>query len=202
MENLRKVIVKSNNLLFGKFIQRFGLSSFFSKINLPRNPFCLEVGCHEGYGLGFIKKYFSPKVLIGIDINEKSIKIAKKRVLNKKFKSVYLRVADAKNLPFDDEIFDAVFTFATLHHISDWKKVISEIRRVLKLGGYFIFKEPVARFYKLPFAKYFDQPASLFHENQFQEILKSNHFEILHWQWRGFYKILFHASIEAICKKI
>lgn len=202
MESFRKVIVKSNNLLFGKFIQRFGLSSFFSKIDLPRSPFCLEVGCNEGYTLRFIRKYFSPKVLIGIDVDEKSIKVAKKKVLNKKFKNTYLRVADAQNLPFDDEIFDAVFMFATLHHILDWKRAIHEVKRVLKSGGYFIFKEPVARFYKLPLAKYFDHPASLFRESQLQKVLKSNRFKILHWKWRGFYKIFFHASIEVVCKKI
>ena len=39
----------------------------------------LEIGCGNGYGTKLINKYFQPKQIIGIDIDEKMIKAATKR---------------------------------------------------------------------------------------------------------------------------
>jgi ubiquinone/menaquinone biosynthesis C-methylase UbiE len=39
------------------------------------------------------------------------------------------------NLRFDDGAFDAVFNFAVLHHVPDWKTGLREIARVLRVGG-------------------------------------------------------------------
>ena len=42
-------------------------------------------------------------------------------------------------MEFEDETFDAVYTFGVLHHIPDVSKAISEIHRVLKPGGKLLF---------------------------------------------------------------
>ena len=91
--------------------------------------------------------------------------------------------------------------FATLHHIQDWRKAIGEAKRILKSGGYFILREPLANFYNLPLAREIDQPASLFKESELIDNLESSSFEILHWKYRGFYRKVFHASVEAVCRK-
>ena len=48
-------------------------------------------------------------------------------------------VADARNLPFRANVFDYIFSNATLEHIpkNDWKKVASEVMRV-SFQGFFI----------------------------------------------------------------
>lgn len=47
------------------------------------------------------------------------------------------RVADAQDLPFEDESFDAVIAVHMLYHVSDQERAFSEVRRVLKPGGRF-----------------------------------------------------------------
>jgi SAM-dependent methyltransferase len=43
--------------------------------------------------------------------------------------------ADAENLPFRDEAFDAVYSHGVLHHTPDTARTIGEVRRVLTPGG-------------------------------------------------------------------
>lgn len=45
-------------------------------------------------------------------------------------------IADAHDIPFVDETFDAVFTVSVLEHVMDPYRVTDEIRRVLKPDGY------------------------------------------------------------------
>lgn len=47
-------------------------------------------------------------------------------------------VADAENLPFDDNTFDVAIMDAVLEHIPDASKAFAEVARVLKPGGVFI----------------------------------------------------------------
>ena len=49
-----------------------------------------------------------------------------------------LALANAQDLPFEDNSFDVVMANHTLHHISDMDKAISEARRVLKPNGVFV----------------------------------------------------------------
>jgi SAM-dependent methyltransferase len=52
---------------------------------------------------------------------------------------VILRVADARDLPFEDARFDAVFSFGVMHHIAGgWRRVVAEVARVLKPEGAFV----------------------------------------------------------------
>ncbi|MFA6492670.1 MAG: class I SAM-dependent methyltransferase [Patescibacteria group bacterium] len=63
--------------------------------------------------------------------------------------------ADMHQLPFDTETFDFVFAFEAIHHSYDLKKAASEIFRVLKPNGQFIFlREPMkGKFAKDRFGK-------------------------------------------------
>jgi glycosyltransferase involved in cell wall biosynthesis/ubiquinone/menaquinone biosynthesis C-methylase UbiE len=42
---------------------------------------------------------------------------------------------DAESLPFDDDTFDVVYSNGVLHHTPNTRRVVQEIRRVLKPGG-------------------------------------------------------------------
>ncbi len=53
-----------------------------------------------------------------------------------KFKPFY-----AEKLPFENEIFDAIFLYTSLHHIKDKVSAINEMLRVLKRDGYLIIIE-------------------------------------------------------------
>ena len=185
-----------------RIIKKQDLPPLLKRIDLPDFPILLEIGCSDGYSLRIIQKYFSPKRLIGIDIDEKLLKDAKNWIEKKNFSEVIKIIrTDATNLPFKNNYFDGVFVFAVLHHIENWKKCLLEISRVLKPGGYFIFNEPLDKVYSIPFWKRIDRPLSIFSEIEFKELLNLNGFKILHWQRRGFYKKFLKASIEGIYKK-
>lgn len=105
------------------------------------NGKALEIGPGPGYlGLEWLKKT-NESTLIGLDINPDMIKIAEKNAADYGFLNdrAKYQVNDAKELPFEGNTFDAVFTNASLH---EWESAIAtfnEIHRVLKIDGrYFI----------------------------------------------------------------
>jgi len=98
----------------------------------------LDVGCGAGDFCEAIKFYRPDLEIFGIDLSQKAIKVAKKRVQKAVFK-----VADAQELPFKDDYFDAVVCFDLIEHVEFPQKVLGEIYRVLKPGGIFHGHIPV-----------------------------------------------------------
>ncbi|MFX1575342.1 MAG: class I SAM-dependent methyltransferase [Promethearchaeota archaeon] len=47
----------------------------------------------------------------------------------------------AENLPFENDSFDAIFLYTSLHHIQDKPRAISEMIRVMKKDGYLVIIE-------------------------------------------------------------
>ncbi len=92
----------------------------------------LEIGV--GTGSDHLQFAKAGAMLTGIDITPKSIELTKKNLEIHGYYSNLL-VADAKNLPFEDNAFDVVYSFGVLHHVFDTQKAIDEIHRVLKPGG-------------------------------------------------------------------
>ena len=68
--------------------------------------------------------------ITAVDFSKNMLAIAKNQIKNAKFLE-----ADATNLPFEDNTFDFVTISYGLRNIQDRAKAISEIYRVLKVGG-------------------------------------------------------------------
>lgn len=94
------------------------LKAFIERFNLS-NKQCLEIGCGRGIFQGLVNHYH------GVDI---TISVSKYF-----FKPFYQ--ASATGLPFDDNTFDAIWTYATLEHVPNPERALSEMRRVLKNEG-------------------------------------------------------------------
>jgi 2-polyprenyl-6-hydroxyphenyl methylase / 3-demethylubiquinone-9 3-methyltransferase len=96
----------------------------------------LEVGCGGGIlceeiaGMGLD--------IAGIDPSEQSIQFAIKHAEENGL-SINYQIAEGEYLPFKDKSFDIVFCCDVLEHVRDLPQVISEISRVLKQGGLFIY---------------------------------------------------------------
>jgi len=106
--------------------------------SLPSSKVVLEIGCGNGVGAKLIKKYFSPLKIYAIDLDQRMIDIAKS---NNADDSTIFELGDATKLRFKDKEFDAVFDFGVIHHIPNWEDCISELKRVLKIGGELIIED-------------------------------------------------------------
>jgi ubiquinone/menaquinone biosynthesis C-methylase UbiE len=97
----------------------------------------LEIGCGNGYGAHLIHQR-SPRSYVGLDVMEEQIEKALQR-----YPQYTFLVQDATDLSqFADASKDVVIIFGALHHIPEWRRVIDEIKRVLKPNGAFFIEEP------------------------------------------------------------
>ena len=102
-----------------------------------KNKDILEIGCGNGYG-GHLLNQLGPKSYVGLDVMEEQVEIAQRNYPQYKF-----IVQDAADLgQFADASRDVVIIFGVLHHIPEWRKVLDEIRRVLKPNGSLFLEEP------------------------------------------------------------
>lgn len=79
--------------------------------------------------------------IVGIDLAEKMLKIAKDKnfkLYNNKAKFI---IGDATQIPFEDNSFDIVSISYGIRNVLDFKKCFTEIHRVLKPNGQFVIVE-------------------------------------------------------------
>jgi SAM-dependent methyltransferase len=102
----------------------------------------LEVGSGRGGGSSFIKRYLKPKRMIGVDLSKYAVQWSRER---HRVDGLEFRVGDAENLPFDDGSLDAVINVESSHCYPSFVRFLTEVRRVLRPGGYFLYADFRAR---------------------------------------------------------
>lgn len=96
----------------------------------------LDVGCGAGQTTCFIAERHGCTV-VGVDISERMVERSRERADREGVKDrVEFRVADAQDLPFEDDIFDAVITESVTAFPEDKRRAVREYARVTKPGGY------------------------------------------------------------------
>merc|ERR1719158_232041 len=106
------------------------------KVDL-RNRRVLEIGCGRGGGCNFIQSRLKPKEVVGLDFSSENIAKA-----NEQFKGnpkLTFKQGDAEDLPFEDGEFDVVINVESSHCYGNVEKFFSEVQRVLRPGGDFLF---------------------------------------------------------------
>lgn len=100
----------------------------------------LDVGCADGV---FSKKIYNKtkaKKYVGIDVLKSSIDWAKKHW--SRYPAMKFSVGDAHKLDYKPNTFNAVFIMEVLEHVKDPSKVLKNVKRILKKGGYGVFLVP------------------------------------------------------------
>lgn len=120
----------------GRFRRQFRADIIISHLGLNNRDKILEIGCFVGEFTRMIAK--SKAIIFAIDIAPKAIALAKSRI---KQRNINFTVDDIENSKFKNNSFDYIYGNAILHHIN-LTKSLTEIKRVLKPGGKFIFFEP------------------------------------------------------------
>lgn len=98
----------------------------------------LEIGFGSGLNLPLYPDALTH--LTVVDINPGMAKLARKMMANSPIRVEYL-IINGEQLPFKDQSFDTVVSTWTLCSIERVDQALSEIRRVLKPEGKFIFIE-------------------------------------------------------------
>lgn len=93
----------------------------------------LEVGCGRGGGLSFIVRYLNPHIAVGVDIAEETIRLCDRF---HRFGRLAFICADAEQLPFGNNCFDAVISIESSHAYPSNERFLSEVCRVLRPGGH------------------------------------------------------------------
>lgn len=98
----------------------------------------LEIGCGAGGGAAFIARNYQPKSLTAIDLLPVNIAGAQERG---EIPGLTFAVGDGTALQFADNSFDVVVNIESSHCYSSIDKFLSEVKRVLKPGGVFLYAD-------------------------------------------------------------
>jgi 2-polyprenyl-3-methyl-5-hydroxy-6-metoxy-1,4-benzoquinol methylase len=109
---------------------------FLSRTNLLRpGDRILEIGCGIGTVVFELTKQGFDAA--GTDISRVAIEYGRN-----KYPGTALEVQPAEELRFADGTFDVVLSFDLFEHIACIDRHVSEVRRLLKPGGYYLFQTP------------------------------------------------------------
>ena len=104
--------------------------------HIGEGQYVLDVGCGAGMTPCYLAKRHDCR-MVGVDILEKMIERSRARARKDEVADrVEFRVADAQELPFEDNLLDAVITESVTVFPEDKEKAMKEYVRVTKLGGY------------------------------------------------------------------
>lgn len=113
-----------------RFIEKPMMRELLPNLN---NKKVLMLGCGTGEESLMLNEY-GAKDIVGIDLSEESIKLAKESYPNCEFIT-----GDMHNLPFEDSTFDFVYSSLAIHYSEKPEEVYKEIYRVLKSDGELLF---------------------------------------------------------------
>lgn len=94
----------------------------------------LEVGV--GAGTDFLQFARAGARCYGVDLTREAIDNVKARLRLYGLSAEDLTRCNAEQLPYPDNSFDLVYSWGVIHHAEDTEKVLSEINRVVRPGGF------------------------------------------------------------------
>jgi ubiquinone/menaquinone biosynthesis C-methylase UbiE len=96
----------------------------------------VEVGSGRGGGANFIARYHKPKLITGVDLSPNAISLCNKSY---NLDNLNFLVGDSAKLPFEDNSVDVILNVESSHCYPSIPDFISDVCRVLKPGGYFLY---------------------------------------------------------------
>jgi 2-polyprenyl-3-methyl-5-hydroxy-6-metoxy-1,4-benzoquinol methylase len=120
------------SITYGEHISRYQAA-----LPLVRDKVVLDIACGSGYGSKLLAN--TAKQVYGVDISETAVAYAQTHF---GASHVSYQVGSGTDLPLGDGSVDVVVTFETIEHIADYRRFMSEAKRVLKPGGLMILSTP------------------------------------------------------------
>ena len=118
----------------------------FAFLKLPTRSRVLEIGCGAGGASRLLAESIQDATLVvGVDPSQLAVAEAIRITGTgraRKFPSLSFLAMDGRRLAFDDGAFDGVFCTRVLVHALEPDVIVSEMKRVLKVGGRMLLVEP------------------------------------------------------------
>ena len=112
-----------------------------NSINIDPNDILLDIGCGIGTAVKIAAKRCKKGKVYGVDPIETMIKIAKKDQV--KNSNIEFSIGVAEDIPLQNESVNKIITINSIHHWSDYKKGLSEVKRVLISDGLFFISSDI-----------------------------------------------------------
>lgn len=147
---MNNICLENQNRKFFNFWSRYYDKGFFSKIllniiiktiksiKIKNNSRVLDVGCGTGSLLYLLENRNLGLELYGMDISEKMLKIAEKKL--NKTKLIIASAFDI-NKKFKENFFDYIFVVDAFHHIPEKEKIMKKFYKILKKNGKLIITD-------------------------------------------------------------
>jgi ubiquinone/menaquinone biosynthesis C-methylase UbiE len=127
-------------------VQRYFEARRLFRLGGPlRGGAALELGCGRGVGAELILDVFGASTVDAFDLDPRMVERARRRLAGRAHQA-RVWVGDAESIAVPDSSYDAVFDFGIIHHAAAWRRVLAEVKRVLKPGGLFYAEEVFAAF--------------------------------------------------------
>ena len=113
-----------------RFLKRWGKEGHVRKI--------LDVPCGAGRHTALMAELGFEA--FGADISQVALELAREQLLKHNLKAQF-KFTDLLNLQFEDQTFDAVISWRSLHVLNrdDMRKALAEFKRVIREDGYILF---------------------------------------------------------------
>ena len=98
----------------------------------------LEVGSGRGGGASYLSRYLQPLSVTGLDFSQEAVDLCSR---HRKAPGLAFIRGDAQSMPFPDSSFDSVINIESSHCYPSMGKFLSEVHRVLRPGGSFLFAD-------------------------------------------------------------
>lgn len=121
--------------------QRIEVGWLKEKMPLKDGAKLLEIGCGRGAGAKLVVEAFRPSRFYALDLDIRMVQKAKIILAPMGREKLAVFVGNALHLPFENDSLDAVFGFGFLHHVVNWRGALTEIARVLRVGGAYLLEE-------------------------------------------------------------
>lgn len=152
----------------------------------------LDIGCGVGSNFNVLKKFSSN--VQGIDYSSKALSYCRKKAYDG------LQKMNAERLEFKDNSFDLVLCSDVLEHLDD-RKAVSEIFRILKPGGIFLFSVPAHNYLWGP-TDIISRHKKRYEKSELRNLVKK--FKIIklsYWNFLAFFPNLLFITLSSLFRK-
>lgn len=109
------------------------LHRVISVLALPPDARILDAGCGSGRNMVELARYGT---ISGIEVSPDSVRVARERGAGE------VREGSITSMPFEDASFDLAVCLDVIEHLEDDRAALSELRRVVAVGGALIVTVP------------------------------------------------------------